>query len=113
MIAARGFDRVVMGVFMFAHSLRSVRVAEQEPIALRKSGCVGVTFLVAALLAGCAGFPGDQGMDAVNDMTHASLQMNVSALNSDDDIAAAQQTVTALLKRPLGMDAAVQIALLN
>ena len=52
-------------------------------------------------------------MDAVSDMTRASLQMNVSAQNSDDDIAAAKQTVTALLKRPLGMDAAVQIALLN
>lgn len=98
---------------MFAHSLRSVPIAEQEPIAPRKSGRVGVAFLVAALLGGCAGFSGDQGMDAVSAMTHASLQMNVSAQNSDDDIATAQQTVTALLKHPLGMDAAVQIALLN
>lgn len=98
---------------MFAHSLRSVPIAEQEPIAPHKSGRVGVAFLVAALLGGCADFSGDQGMDAVSAMTHASLQMNVSAQNSDDDIATAQQTVTASLKHPLGMDAAVQIALLN
>ena len=98
---------------MFAHSLRTVRIAGQEPSAPRNSGRIGVAFLVAAQLGGCAGFSGDQGMDAVSDMTHASLQMNVSAQNSDDDIAAAQQTVAALLKRPLGMGAAIQIALLN
>src|SRR5665647_1251701 len=98
MTAARGFDRFVMVVFMFAHSLRFVRVAVS---------------LVATLLSGCAGFSRDQGMDAVSGMTYASLKMNVSAQNSDDDIAAAQQAVTALLNRPLRTETAVQIALLN
>jgi outer membrane protein TolC len=83
---------------MFAHSLRFVRVA--API-------------VAALLSGCAGFSRDGGMDAVSGMTHESLKMDVSAQNSDDDIASAQQTVTTLLNRPLGIEAAVQVALLN
>src|SRR5665213_1442660 len=87
-----------MGVFMFAHSLRSFRVAAP---------------LVATLLGGCASFSGDQGMDAVSGMTQASLKVDVSAQNTDDDIAAAQQTVAALLKRPLVMDTAVQIAILN
>src|SRR5665647_277649 len=98
MIAARGFERFVMGVFMFAHSLRFVCVAAP---------------LVATLLSGCASFSHDQGMDAVSDMTYASLQLKASAQNSDDDIAAAQQTVTALLKRPVRTETAVQIALLN
>ena len=83
---------------MFAHSLRYYRVAAP---------------LVAALLSGCAGFSSDRGMDAVSGMTHESLKTDVSAQNSDDDIAAAQQTVTTLLKRSLGIEAAVQVALLN
>jgi outer membrane protein TolC len=98
MIAACSFDRFVMGVFMFAHSLRFVCVA---------------TPLVATLLSGCASFSRDQGMDAVSGMTYASLQLKVSAQKSDDDIAAAQQTVAALLTRPLRTETAVQIALLN
>lgn len=89
---------------MFARSMRSVRSA---------TGSIGAALLVTALLSGCASFSGDQGMDAVSDMTKSLLRMDAVALSSDDDIAAAQQIVTALLKRPLGMDAAVQIALLN
>lgn len=83
---------------MLAHSLRFFRVAAP---------------LVATLLGGCAGFSSDQGMDAVSGVTQASLKADVSAQNSDDDIAAARQAVTALLKRPLVMETAVQIALLN
>jgi outer membrane protein TolC len=83
---------------MFAHSLRSFRVAAP---------------LVATLLGGCAGFSADHGMDAVSGMARASLKADVSAQSSDDDIAAARQTVAALLKRPLVMQSAVQIALLN
>jgi outer membrane protein TolC len=89
---------------MFARSMRSVRSA---------TGSIGAALLVTALLSGCASFSGDQGMDAVSGMTMSSLRMDVVALNGDDDIAAARETVAALLKRPLGMDAAVQIALLN
>jgi outer membrane protein TolC len=89
---------------MFARSMRSVRSA---------TGSIGAALLVTALLSGCASFSGDQGMDAVSDMTKSSLRMDAVALSSDDDIAAARETVAALLKRPLRMDAAVQIALLN
>ena len=89
---------------MFARSMRSVRSA---------TGSIGAALLVTALLSGCASFSGDQGMDAVSGMTKSSLRMDAVALSSDDDIAAARETVAALLKRPLRMDAAVQIALLN
>lgn len=89
---------------MVAYTLRSVRSA---------TGSIGAALLVTALLSGCASFSGDQGMDAVSDMTKSSLRMDAVALSSDDDIAAARETVATLLKRPLRMDAAVQIALLN
>jgi outer membrane protein TolC len=89
---------------MVAYTLRFVRSA---------TGSIGAAFLVTALLSGCASFSGDQGMDAVNGMTKSSLRMDAVALSSDDDIAAARETVAALLKRPLRIDAAEQIALLN
>jgi outer membrane protein TolC len=89
---------------MFARSMRSVRSA---------TGSIGAALLVTALLSGCTSFSGDQGMDAVSDMTKSSLRMDAVALSSDDDIAATREAVATLLKRPLRMDAAVQIALLN
>jgi outer membrane protein TolC len=84
---------------MVAHSLRSVRFA-------------GVAF-ATALLSGCASFSSDGGMTAVSEMTAPALRADVAALRSDDDIAAADGAVAALLKRPLNADSAVQIALLN
>lgn len=89
---------------MVAYTLRSVRSA---------TGSIGAALLVTALLSSCTSFFGDQGMDAVSDMTKSSLRMDAVALSSDDDIAAARETVATLLKRPLRMDASVQIALLN
>jgi outer membrane protein TolC len=94
-----------MGVFMFAHPLRFVRHAGALPRL-----CLLALLL---LLSGCAGFSSDQGMDAVSGMTKSSLDMPASALSTDEDIAAARRTVAALLKRPLGLDASVRIALLN
>jgi outer membrane protein TolC len=101
---------------MFALVLRSVRIAGQEsslPSASRRTGCVAVTFLVATLLSGCASFSGDQGMDVVSGITKSSLKMDVAALSTDDDFAAADRTAASLLRRPLSADTAVQIALLN
>lgn len=84
---------------MVAPSLRSGRLA-----------CVA---LAAALLTGCASFSSDGGMNAVSGMTAPALNADVTALRSDEDIAAAHGTVASLLKRPLTADSAVQIALLN
>jgi len=101
---------------MFARFLRSVRVAGRwrgNPKGLRAAR-LGVGALASlTLLSGCASFSGDQGMDAVSGMAKSSLNKNVIALSSDEDIASAHRTVAALLRRPLGAEAAVQIALLN
>jgi outer membrane protein TolC len=85
---------------MLAHSLRFARFAV-------------VACLAVALLSGCAGFSNDGGMDAVSGMTSQPLKADVVALRGDDDTAASERTVAALLKRPLNADAAVRIALLN
>ncbi|MGI8526639.1 MAG: TolC family protein [Pseudolabrys sp.] len=101
---------------MFARLLRSVCIVRQElgwpkpARAVWQTACISASL---ALLGGCAGFSDDQGMNAVRDMAKSSLNVDVAALSSDDDIAAAHQTVAALLKHPLSAEAAVQIALLN
>ena len=66
-----------------------------------------------ALLAGCATFSPDGGMDGVRDIAGASLRKDVVALRTEDESAAAHAAVERLLKRRLTADAAVQIALLN
>lgn len=97
---------------MVAHTLRSAGIAGWESTS-RQSGRVGVALLIAALLSGCASFSGDRGMDAVSGIVTPALKADVVALNSDEDFASADWSVAALLKRPLGPDAAVQIALLK
>src|SRR5665213_2551287 len=113
----------VMGAFMFSRSMRSVRISGWEPnisgapiaawrtapvVALPQQGCriwlrrnnkLIVTFLAAGLLSGCASFSSDQGMDAVRDMTKASLKADVAVLSSDVEIDAAHKAVAAILKR--------------
>ncbi|MCX7673674.1 MAG: RND transporter, partial [Thiobacillaceae bacterium] len=66
-----------------------------------------------ALLAGCAGFSPDGGMDRIQTLVQARLG---SAPQRMDDEAAAErvaQEVERLLASPLTPDAAVKIALLN
>src|SRR5262245_8476979 len=65
------------------------------------------------LLAGCASFSADGGMEAVRAITESALDKDVAALRSDADTAAAREMVARLLKKPLTRDSAVQIALLN
>lgn len=65
------------------------------------------------LVAGCAAFSGDQGMEAVARLAGDPLGKDVVALRSDSDAAAARESVAQLLRRPLTADAAVQIALLS
>jgi outer membrane protein TolC len=63
----------------------------------------------AALLAGCAGFSSDGGIDDVVRMTQARIAQ-AAPLQRDQDTRA---EVAALLAKPLGADAAVRVALLN
>jgi len=86
-----------------------------EPIARRPSGrgsCALVCALVV-LLPGCTLFSPDAGMDVVSDIAGQELNKEVVAVRSPDEALAAREAVTALLRRPLSADAAVQIALLN
>ena len=69
--------------------------------------------LVALVLAGCASFSDDRGMDAVSDIAGTALRKEVVAIRTDADADAARAAVADLLKRPLSGNAAVQIALLN
>ena len=64
-------------------------------------------------LSGCASFSADRGMDMVADLASKDLHKQTVALRSDDDVSAAQGTVSHLLARPLTADTAVQIALLS
>jgi outer membrane protein TolC len=72
-----------------------------------------LTLASALLLAGCASFSADRGMNAVAELAGAPLNKDVAALQSEADASAARDRVRHLLKHPLSADAAVQIALLN
>lgn len=97
---------------MNAHSLRFAGYAGRKPRSYRTER-IGIALLSAALLSDCASFSKDNGMDAVSAMTAPALKADVAALRGEDEIAAADAKVAALLKRRLSADAAVQIALLN
>jgi outer membrane protein TolC len=69
--------------------------------------------LFAVLLAGCASFSPDAGMDAVNGIVAPALRQDTVKVTSDDEVADASARVLGLLKSPLSAQAAVRIALLN
>ncbi len=71
---------------------------------------IGVAIL---LLAGCATFSKDGGLDTVSTLTKERIGQPVQRIASDKDAAAADATITQLLAKPLTPDSAVQIALLN
>jgi len=69
--------------------------------------------LLAISLAGCASFSPDAGMDAVSGIAAAELRKDAFKIDSDAAAAEAHQRTARLLKRPLSVETAVQIALLN
>src|SRR3984885_13798618 len=69
--------------------------------------------LGALSLAGCATFSGDGGFSDVAHTTQARLGKEVQWLRTPEERAEAQAQVAALMQRPLSVDEAVQIALLN
>jgi outer membrane protein TolC len=78
--------------------------------------CAGMRAAIIAapmLLAGCATFSPDAGMDAVHDIVRSAVNKDVAALRTAEDAEIARATIVDLLKRPLSADAAVQLALLN
>ena len=65
------------------------------------------------LLTGCASFSPDGGMGAVQAIATTELGKNVGRMQSDADATEIQTRVRTLLRGPLGVEDAVQIALLN
>ena len=69
--------------------------------------------LTCLLLSTCQKFSPDGGMDVVASIAGSELNKDVAALRTPAAEQAARARVSALLRRPLTADAAVQIALLN
>lgn len=69
--------------------------------------------LLAFGLAGCASFSNDGGFDAVNQAAQQRLNQNTSWLRSQSDVDQVGQRVRAMLAKPLQVDDAVAIALIN
>jgi Outer membrane efflux protein len=67
----------------------------------------------AALLAGCAGFSADGGFGAVEQAAKERAGKDLRWARTEADLDAIDQRVAELLGRPLSVDDAVQIALLN
>jgi len=67
----------------------------------------------ALLLSACASFSPDSGMSVVSDLANVAIKKDVAFVRSADDAERASGAVKHLLSRPLTVDAAVQIALLN
>jgi outer membrane protein TolC len=65
------------------------------------------------MLAGCATFSADGGMESVSATARERTGENVSRLHTESDIAAARTATEQLLAKPLTADAAMRIALLN
>lgn len=80
---------------------------------LGSRSAAGITLLSALLLAGCASFSPDRGMGVVAGVASETINKDVMAIRTPDDAQRADATVKALLRRPLTVDSAVQIALLS
>lgn len=67
----------------------------------------------AILLSGCASFSPDGGMALVTSTVSRDLGKDAAALRTPEETASARSVTARLLAKPLSVDAAVQIALLN
>ena len=72
-----------------------------------------MTLSAALLLAGCASFSRDGGFDAIEQVARERLGSDVRVVRSEDDDAKVRDQVRDRLSRPLGVDDAIQVALLN
>ncbi len=64
-------------------------------------------------LSGCATFSGDGGFSSVQSLTKERIGKDVTWVRSDADAATVEKTIEPLLAKPLTVDDAVTIALLN
>jgi len=87
------------------------RVAPDRP-SVRRSGLL-VVLLASAVLAGCASFSPDAGFSSIESAAREKLGKDVRWARSDADADAIDRRVQELLAKPLSVDDAVQVALLN
>jgi len=71
------------------------------------------TLLWLLLAGGCANLSPDQGMGPIQGMAGSSLNADIVKIGSAENAALVKTSVDALLRKPLTMESAVQIALLN
>ena len=74
---------------------------------------ITLTASAALLLAGCASFSPDGGMNRVSELTQERTGQSLTFQRSMADADAARARVSALLREPLTADTAVEVALLN
>ncbi len=102
-------------------SARSVTNSAQRRVGHRPERDIGrllrgrlvVLIAGAAVLGGCASFSADGGFAPVEQAAKAQLGKEVRWIRSDADQDAIDQRVAELLAKPLSVDDAVQLALLN
>lgn len=72
-----------------------------------------VALLSTFALSGCATFSPDGGMNVVATVAGDTIKKDVVSIRTADDAEWARSAVQRLLRRPLTVDTAVQVALLN
>ena len=80
---------------------------------LRRARPAYLAVLLSGLLSGCASFSPDGGMTVVADVAGETIGKDVVAIRTTADAQLASDAVRRLLAKPLTVDAAVQVALLN
>src|ERR1700716_1643266 len=89
-------------------------VPTRAPVTLLRLKPAYLAALLSTLaLSGCATFSPDGGMTVVAHVAGETLNKDVISIRTADDAEAARNAVSRLLRRPLTVDAAVQVALLN
>src|SRR5258708_11466447 len=89
-------------------------VPTQAPVSrLRLKPAYFAALLSTLALSGCATFSPDGGMTVVANVAGETLKKDVISIRTTDDAEKARNAVQRLLSRPLTVDSAVQIALLN
>lgn len=79
----------------------------------RRFRCPGTLTILALTLSGCVGFSPDGGLSPAIDVASARLHKNIVKIDSEAEAESAQARVRHLLKRPLSVDRAAQVALLS
>lgn len=74
---------------------------------------LATVLLISTSLAGCAAVPGEGGLDLVQSRVQADLSKEITKIPNEVVAASVQTRISALLKRTLDADSAVQIALLK